>query len=127
MKKIALLLVLVMILGSCFALSSCGNGSNSTDNTVDKKIQSAIEMAMVSELSYINAGRSSENRLYLQQTTITSRTPYDDNSETYEVFGKQKFKDVYDTIYVANFKAEVTKTSDGFSATIKNFGTLTKE
>ena len=127
MKKIALLLVLVMILGSCFALSSCGNGSNSTDNTVDKEIQSAIEIAMVWELTYINAGRTSENRLYLQQTTVTSRTPYDDNSEKYEVYGKQKFKDVYDTIYVATFIAEVTKTSDGFSATIKNFGTLTKQ
>jgi len=127
MKKIALLLVLVMILGNCFALSSCGNGSNSTDNTVDKEIQSAIEIAMVWELTYINAGRTSENRLYLQQTTVTSRTPYDDNSEKYEVYGKQKFKDVYDTIYVATFIAEVTKTSNGFSATIKNFGTLTKQ
>ena len=127
MKKIALLLVLVMILGSCFALSSCGNGSNSTDNTVDKEIQNAIHIAMVRELTYINARRTSENRLYLQQTTVTSRTPYDDNSEKYEVYGKQKFKDVYDTIYVATFKAEVTKTSNGFSATIKDFGTLTKQ
>ena len=127
MKKIALLLVLVMILGSCFALSSCWNGSNSTDNTVEKEIKSAIESAMVLQLIYINAGRTSENRLYLQQTTVTSRTPYDDNSEKYEVYGKQKFKDVYDTIYVATFVAEVTKTSNGFSASIKNFGSLTKE
>ena len=127
MRKIALFLAFVMILGSCFALSSCGNGSNKTDNTVDKEIQSAIEIAMVWELMNINAGRTSENRLYLQQTTITSRTPYDDNSEKYEVYGKQKFKDVYDTIYVATFVAQVTKTSSGFSASIINFGTLTKE
>ena len=127
MRKIAFLLAFVMILGSCFALPSCGNGSNKTNNTVDKEIQSAIENAMVWELMNINAGRTSENRLYLQQTTVTSRTPYDDNSEKYEVYGKQKFKDVYDTIYVATFKAEVTKTSNGFSATIKNFGTLTKQ
>ena len=127
MRKIALFLAFVMILGSCFALSSCGNGSNKTDNTVDKEIQSAIENAMVWELMNINAGRTSENRLYLGQTTITSRTPYDDNSEKYEVYGKQKFQDVYDTIYVATFVAQVTKTSSGFSASIINFGTLTKE
>ena len=127
MKKIALILAFVMILGSCFALSSCRKNSNDTDNTVDKEIQRAIENAMVLELTYINAGRTNENRLYLQQTTVTSKTALDSNGEKYEVYGKQKFKDVYDTIYVATFKAEVTKTSNRFSATIKDFGTLTKQ
>ena len=125
MKKIALFLVFAIILASCFAVSSCGNSSE--DDAIDKGIQKAIQRQMVRELSYINAGRTSENQLYLQQTTITSKKALDSNGETYEVYGTQKFKDVYDTTYVATFNAEVVKTSDGYSAAIKKFGSLTKQ
>ena len=127
MRKIALLLAFVMILGSCFALPSCGNGSNKTNNTVDKEIQSAIENAMVWELMNINAGRTNENRLYAGQTIITSINAVDNNGEKYEVYGKQNFKDVYDTKYVATFSAEVINTDSGYKATIKSFGSLIKE
>lgn len=127
MKKVALLLAFFMILTCCLVTTSCDNNSGNSKDTVDKKIQQAIETRMVWELMNINAGRTNENRLYAGQTIITSINALDNNGEKYEVYGKQNFKDVYDTKYVATFSAEVINTDSGYKATIKSFGSLIKE
>jgi hypothetical protein len=109
MKKIALLLVFVMIFGCCFALSSCGNDSNDDSSVDDSSVKSPKEEAqdtvkyqMMAEMNFKSLGGSSVTFI-----SCTYGTTKDLGNNQYKVSGTVKVRDQYGNFHVANYDADV--------------------
>lgn len=109
MKKIALLLVFVMIFGCCFALSSCGNNSNdeSSAKSPKEEAQDAVKYQMMAEMNFKSLGGSS-----VTFVSCTYGTTKDLGNNQYKVSGTVKVRDQYGNFHVANYDAEVEYDAD---------------
>lgn len=103
MKKIALLLVLVMVFGCCFALSSCKNKSdNSTsEKTMEEDACDAVKFQMMAEMNFMTLGGSS-----ISFTDCTYGTVRDRGNNKFTVSGTVKVRDQYGNYHIANYDAE---------------------
>ena len=109
MKKIALLLVFVMIFGCCFALSSCGNNSNdgSYEKTPKEEAQDFVMYQMMAEMNWMTLGGST-----ISFTSCTYGTTRDLGNNKYKISGTVKVRDQYGNFHVANYDAEVEYDAD---------------
>ena len=121
MKRIALLLVFIMILGCCFALSSCGNNgedssssaktpeedSSSSAKTPEEEAEDAVKFRMMAELKSLYLGGST-----ITFESCTYGTTKNLGSDQYRVSGTVKIRDQYGNFHVANYDAEVEYDAD---------------
>lgn len=125
MKKIALLLVFVMIFGCCFALSSCGNNSNdeSSAKSPEEEAQDAVKYQMMAEMNFKSLGGSS-----ITFVSCTYGTTKELGNNQYKVSGTVKVRDQYGNFHVANYDAEVEcdPGSDDWDAEIE-YGSFKKQ
>lgn len=109
MKKFALLLAVIMIVGSCFALSSCGNNSddNNSIKTPEEEAQDTVKFQMMAEMNWMSLGGSS-----ITFVSCTYGTTRDLGNDNYKVSGTVKVRDQYGNFHVANYDAEVEYDAD---------------
>lgn len=125
MKKIALLLVFVMIFGCCFALSSCGSNSNdnSSVKTPEEEAEDAVKFKMMAEMNWMTLGGSS-----ISFVSCTYGTTKNLGNNQYKISGTVKVRDQYGNFHVANYDAEVEydADSDDWDTEI-DYGTFKKQ
>ena len=124
MKKIALLLVFVMILGSCFALASCGKNSDDTSaKTPKEEAQDYVKATMATEMVFMTLGGSS-----ISFVSCTYGTTKDLGNNKYKISGTVKVRDQYGNFHVANYDAEAEYDAeyDDWDAEI-DYGTFKKQ
>ena len=125
MKKIALLLVFVMIFGCCFALSSCGNNSddNSSEKTMEDEARDTVKYQMMAEMNFMTLGGSS-----ITFVSCTYGTTRDLGNNNFKVSGTVKVRDQYGNFHVANYDADVEYDADydDWDAEI-DYGTFKKQ
>lgn len=121
MKKIALLLAAVMLLGVCFSLSSCKNDSST--KSPKERAKDIVQTQMIIELKYKTLGGASINFLNCTYGTIK-----DLGSNNFKISGTVKVTDQYGNTHVANYDAEViyTATTDKYAAKIE-YGLFKKQ
>lgn len=109
MKKIALLLVFVMLFGCCFALSACGDKSEnkSTTKTPEEEAQDAVKYQMMAEMNFMTLGGSS-----ITFHNCTYGTTKDRGNNHYLISGTVTVRDQYGNRHVANYDAEVEYDAD---------------
>ena len=127
MKKIALLLVFVMILGCCFALSSCGDNSDkgSKEKTMEEKAQDKAEARMATDMALGMTLNGSE----ISFVSCTFATIKDLGNNNFKISGTVKARDQYGSFWVANYDTEVEYNSDSgeFYTPKINYGTFKKQ
>ena len=125
MKKIALLLVFVMLFGCCFALSSCKNNSDDkgSEKTMEEEAQDTARYQMMAEMNLMTLGGSS-----ITFVSCTYGTTRDLGNNTFKVSGTVKVRDQYGNFHVANYDADVEYDADydDWDAEI-NYGTFKKQ
>ena len=125
MKKIALLLVFVMIFGCCFALTSCGDKSDEkgSEKTMEEEARDTVKFQMMAEMNFMTLGGSS-----ITFVSCTYGTTKDLGNNNFKVSGTVKVRDQYGNFHVANYDADVEYDADydDWDADI-DYGTFKKQ
>ena len=125
MKKIALLLVFVMIFGCCLALTSCGSDSNndSSAKSPEEEAEDAVKYQMMAEMNFMTLGGST-----ITFASCTYGTTKDLGNNQYKVSGTVKVRDQYGNFHVANYDAEVEYDADYDDWDVEiDYGTFKKQ
>lgn len=99
MKKIALFLVLIMLLGTCFAMVGCGGGGSSSSK--NDEISEEVKYSLMSKMAVQSV--TSGVQLYYHTHTITIREV---GNNRYSVSGKATAMSS-GTKYTANYSGTV--------------------
>ena len=125
MKKIALLLVFVMIFGCCFALTSCEKKSDDkgSEKTMEEEARDTAKYQMAAEMNFMTLGGSS-----ITFVSCTYGTTKDLGNNNFKVSGTVKVRDQYGNFHVANYDADVEYDADydDWDADI-DYGTFKKQ
>ena len=109
MKKIALLLVFVMIFGCCLSLTSCGDmsGGKGSEKTMEEAARDTAKYQMAAEMNLMTLGGSS-----ITFVSCTFGTTRDLGNNNFKVSGTVKVRDQYGNFHVANYDADVEYDAD---------------
>ena len=125
MKKISFLLAVVILLGCCFAITSCGNKN---DNTTSKKTpadeaRDCVKFQMMAEMNWMTLGGATISFISCTYGTTTDR-----GNNNYKISGTVKVRDQYGNFHVANYDAlvEYDEATKDYDAEIE-YGTFKKQ
>ena len=125
MKKIALLLVFVMILGGCFLITSCGKKDNGTtlEKTPADEARDCVKFQMMAEMNWKTLGGAT-----ISFVSCTYGTTTDRGNNNFKISGTVKVRDQYGNFHVANYDAlvEYDAKNDDYDAEIE-YGTFKKQ
>lgn len=125
MKKIALLLVFVMLFGCCFALSSCdiNTDTSSAEKTLEEQAQDAAKYQMMADMIFMTLGDST-----ISFVDCTYGTTRELGNNEFKVSGTVKVRDQYGNFHVGNYDAivEYDAEYDDWDAEIE-YGRFTKQ
>jgi len=102
MKKIALILAFIMLLGGCLCFASCDSKDDSGTPSAKEEAQDCVKYQLMAELAL-----SKLNGADISFTSCTYGTTKDLGDNNFKISGTVKVRDEFGNFHVANYSAEV--------------------